>query len=185
MAEKQSNKDRLKEITNSIENGIKELFESEKYKNYLRTMSRFHKYSVNNTIEKFLLILSYIGLQTSSICCKIFRWKVRTGVMMTGSWCHRTVRLPPWRRHRFANALAPVPPLSAQFSADYVQINCPVHTSLGFASSLSYMVISIAISCVTSSSSVITSCSPGCSSRISSTRQSRARHIFSSVSVVT
>lgn len=32
MAEKQSNKDRLKEITNSIENGIKELFESEKYK---------------------------------------------------------------------------------------------------------------------------------------------------------
>ena len=50
MAEKQSNKDRLKEITDSIENGIKELFESEKYKNYLRTMSRFHKYSVNNTI---------------------------------------------------------------------------------------------------------------------------------------
>ena len=47
MAEKQSNKDRLKEITDSIENGIKELFESEKYKNYLRTMSRFHKYSVN------------------------------------------------------------------------------------------------------------------------------------------
>ena len=34
MAEKQSNKDRLKEITDSIENGIKELFESEKYKNY-------------------------------------------------------------------------------------------------------------------------------------------------------
>lgn len=51
MAEKQSNKDRLKEITNSIENGIKELFESEKYKNYLRTMSRFHKYSVNNTMN--------------------------------------------------------------------------------------------------------------------------------------
>ena len=50
MAEKQSNKDRLKEITDSIENGIKELFESEKYKNYLRTMSRFHKYSVNNTM---------------------------------------------------------------------------------------------------------------------------------------
>ena len=53
MAEKQSNKDRLKEITDSIENGIKELFESEKYKNYLRTMSRFHKYSVNNTVSNF------------------------------------------------------------------------------------------------------------------------------------
>ena len=51
MAEKQSNKDRLKEITDSIEKGIQELFQSEKYRQYLRTMSRFHKYSVNNTIR--------------------------------------------------------------------------------------------------------------------------------------
>lgn len=51
MAEKQSNKDRLKEITDSIEKGIQELFQSEKYRQYLRTMSRFHKYSVNNTID--------------------------------------------------------------------------------------------------------------------------------------
>ena len=54
MAEKQSyaeqNKARLKDITDSIETGIKELFESEKYKQYLSTMSRFHKYSVNNTM---------------------------------------------------------------------------------------------------------------------------------------
>ena len=46
--EKKSNKDRLKEITDSIENGIKELFDSDKYKKYLQTMSRFHRYSVNN-----------------------------------------------------------------------------------------------------------------------------------------
>ncbi len=46
--------DRLKEITNSIERGIQELFESEKYKQYLRTMSRFHKYSVNNTMLIFM-----------------------------------------------------------------------------------------------------------------------------------
>ena len=45
MAEKQTNKDRLKEITDSIEAGIKELFQSEKYMQYLRTMSRFHHYS--------------------------------------------------------------------------------------------------------------------------------------------
>ena len=50
MAEKQSNKDRLKEITDNIEKGIQELFQSEKYRQYLRTMSRFHKYSVNNTM---------------------------------------------------------------------------------------------------------------------------------------
>ena len=50
MAEKQTNKERLKDITDSIETGIKELFESDKYRQYLATMSRFHKYSVNNTM---------------------------------------------------------------------------------------------------------------------------------------
>lgn len=43
-------KDRLKEITDSLEAGIKDLFQSEKYAEYLRTMSRFHQYSLNNTI---------------------------------------------------------------------------------------------------------------------------------------
>ena len=43
MAEqKQSNRERLREITESIEQGIKELFESDKYMEYLRVMSRFH-----------------------------------------------------------------------------------------------------------------------------------------------
>ena len=50
MAEKQTNKERLKDITDSIETGIKELFESDKYRQYLATMSRFHRYSVNNTM---------------------------------------------------------------------------------------------------------------------------------------
>ena len=50
MAEKQINKDRMREIVDSIENGIKELFESDKYRKYLATMSRFHRYSVNNTM---------------------------------------------------------------------------------------------------------------------------------------
>ena len=48
MAEK--NKERLKEITDSIEQGIKDLFQSDRYAQYLRTMSRFHHYSVNNTM---------------------------------------------------------------------------------------------------------------------------------------
>ena len=42
MAEKQTSKDRMREIVDSIENGIKELFESDKYRKYLATMSRFH-----------------------------------------------------------------------------------------------------------------------------------------------
>ncbi len=54
MAEKQTNKERLKDITDSIEAGIKELFESDKYRQYLSTMSRFHKYSVNNQMLIYL-----------------------------------------------------------------------------------------------------------------------------------
>ena len=43
-------KQRLKEITDSIERGIQELFTSERYMEYLKTMSRFHRYSLNNTL---------------------------------------------------------------------------------------------------------------------------------------
>ena len=50
MAEKQSNKERIKEITAGIEKGIQELFESDRYRNYLTTMSRFHRYSLNNVM---------------------------------------------------------------------------------------------------------------------------------------
>ena len=50
MSEKQSNKERIKEITAGIEKGMMELFESDRYRNYLTTMSRFHKYSLNNVM---------------------------------------------------------------------------------------------------------------------------------------
>ena len=43
-------KDRLKEITDGLEQGIKDLFSSEKYADYLRTMSNFHNYSLNNIL---------------------------------------------------------------------------------------------------------------------------------------
>jgi len=47
---KLNNRERIKEIVAGIESGIRELFQSEKYFDYLRIMSRFHSYSVNNTI---------------------------------------------------------------------------------------------------------------------------------------
>ena len=50
MADKQTNKERIKEITAGIEKGIQELFESDRYRNYLTTMSRFHRYSLNNVM---------------------------------------------------------------------------------------------------------------------------------------
>ena len=51
MAEKKpSNREQVKQIVAGIEGSIQELFQSERYAEYLRTMSRFHTYSVNNTI---------------------------------------------------------------------------------------------------------------------------------------
>jgi len=47
---KKNTKERLKEITDSIEKGIRDVFNSGKFENYLATMSRFHRYSLNNTI---------------------------------------------------------------------------------------------------------------------------------------
>ena len=51
MAEpKTSNREKVKEIVAGIESGIKELFQSDRYADYLRTMSRFHNYSYRNTL---------------------------------------------------------------------------------------------------------------------------------------
>lgn len=63
MAEKQTNKDRMREIVDSIENGIKELFESDKYQQYLSTMSRFHRYNkvcklLHHALSSFLFCRS-------------------------------------------------------------------------------------------------------------------------------
>jgi antirestriction protein ArdC len=43
-------RDRMKEITDKLENGIKGIFNSDNYKNYLQTLSKFHNYSFNNCI---------------------------------------------------------------------------------------------------------------------------------------
>ena len=44
------NAQQVREITDKLEQGIKELFESERFKEYLRTMSKFYSYSFNNTL---------------------------------------------------------------------------------------------------------------------------------------
>ena len=67
--EKQTNKERLKDITDSIERGIQDLFQSEKYAQYLRTMSRFHKYSVNNTM------LIYMQKPDATLVAGFNKWR--------------------------------------------------------------------------------------------------------------
>ena len=48
--ESENQKDKIKEITDKLEAGIKDLFSSERYMEYLQTMSKFHNYSFNNTL---------------------------------------------------------------------------------------------------------------------------------------
>ena len=67
--EKQTNKERLKDITDSIERGIQDLFQSDKYAEYLRTMSRFHKYSVNNTM------LIYMQKPNATLVAGFNKWR--------------------------------------------------------------------------------------------------------------
>ncbi len=50
-----SEKQKVKEITDKLEAGLKELFESEKYKSYLSTMSKFHNYSLPFVRYLFLM----------------------------------------------------------------------------------------------------------------------------------
>lgn len=69
MSEKQTSKERLKDITDSIEKGIQELFQSDKYAQYLRTMSRFHKYSVNNTM------LIYMQRPDATLVAGFNKWR--------------------------------------------------------------------------------------------------------------
>ena len=41
---------KVKEVTERLEAGVRELFESERYQAYLKAMSKFHDYSLNNTL---------------------------------------------------------------------------------------------------------------------------------------
>lgn len=69
MADKPTNRERLQEITAGIEQGIKELFESEKYMRYLSVMSKFHRYSVNNTM------LIYMQRPNATLVAGFNKWK--------------------------------------------------------------------------------------------------------------
>ena len=69
MADKTTNRERLQEITAGIEQGIKELFESEKYMRYLSVMSKFHRYSVNNTM------LIYMQKPDATLVAGYNKWK--------------------------------------------------------------------------------------------------------------
>ena len=58
MAEAKTEKQKVKEIADKLEEGLKELFESEKYKSYLSTMSKFHTLILSILVDTFLARIS-------------------------------------------------------------------------------------------------------------------------------
>ena len=64
-----SRKERIAEITAQLEEGVKAVFESDAYKAYLKCMSKFHNYSLNNTL---LIALQY---PEASLCAGYQAWK--------------------------------------------------------------------------------------------------------------
>ena len=68
---KPSPRERMKEITDSIERGIQELFNSDRYRQYLATMSRFHRYSVNNQM------LIYMQRPDASLVAGYSKWQTQ------------------------------------------------------------------------------------------------------------
>ena len=74
MAEKKpSNRERIKEIVTGIEAGIQDLFQSGQFANYLRTMSRFHSYSYNNTV------LIHMQMPNATHVAGFNKWKNQFG----------------------------------------------------------------------------------------------------------
>ena len=69
----QTDKEKLKEITDGIEKGIKDLFASDQYSQYLKTMSRFHNYSLNN------IILIYMQRPGATMVAGFNKWKDQFG----------------------------------------------------------------------------------------------------------
>ena len=63
----------VKEITDKLEQGVKDLFESDAYADYLKTMSRFHKYSTRNTL------LIHMQKPDATVCCGFRSWQVKFG----------------------------------------------------------------------------------------------------------
>ena len=70
---KPSNRERIKEIVTGIEAGIQDLFQSDKFADYLRTMSRFHNYSYNNTI------LIHMQMPNATHVAGFNKWKNQFG----------------------------------------------------------------------------------------------------------
>lgn len=85
--------DKVKEITDQLEEGIKALFDSDKYKEYLQTLSRFTSYSFNNTV----LIAAQTGGQ-ASLVAGYSRWKELNRQVKKGEKAIKIIAPTPYKK---------------------------------------------------------------------------------------
>ena len=85
--------ERMKEITDRLETGIQQLFDSDRYKAHLTTMAKFHNYSFNNTL--------LIAMQGGQLVAGFNKWK---------DTFHRTVK----KGEKGIKILAPAPTRSSR-----------------------------------------------------------------------
>ena len=91
---KPSNRERIKEIVTGIEANIQDLFQSDKFADYLRTMSRFHSYSYNNTI------LIHMQMPSATHVAGFNKWKNQFGRHVKKGERGLTIIAPtPFKKH--------------------------------------------------------------------------------------
>lgn len=83
----------MREIVDSIETGIKELFESDKYRKYLATMSRFHRYSLNN------VMLIHLQRPDATLVAGFNKWRDQFGRnVMKGEKAIKIIAPTPFKK---------------------------------------------------------------------------------------
>lgn len=93
MKERKEQTEKIKELTEQLHNGIKELFESDRYKDYLQAMSKFHNYSFNNSL------LIWAQRPDASYVCGYRGWQTKFGrTVLPGSKGIMIMEPVPWKK---------------------------------------------------------------------------------------
>lgn len=82
--------EQVKALTDQLEQGVKDVFLSDNYLNFLRTMAKFHSYSVNNELLIHLQCpnASYVAGYTT------WRGKFHRHVKANEQGCSRSLQMP-------------------------------------------------------------------------------------------
>ena len=96
-----SQKDKLKEITDKLEEGIKNIFESNQYLEYLKTMARFHHYSPNN------VVLIHMQKPYATLCASFKKWESMGRHVIKGKKGAKIIAPKPYKKTSLEEKIDP------------------------------------------------------------------------------